>query len=117
MKPRNGLVMSLYRGMVEIREFELKARDIFRSGKMPGFIHLYVGEEAVAVGGLIIQPWRDHPVIGLSGFDSEVGVQRIHGIRDLLQVYLVIRIAVELGLGIEIRHRQRSVGRRQGWRC
>jgi 2-oxoisovalerate dehydrogenase E1 component len=42
--------MSLYRGMVEIREFELKARDIFRSGQMPGFIHVYVGEEAVAAG-------------------------------------------------------------------
>jgi 2-oxoisovalerate dehydrogenase E1 component len=42
--------MSLYRGMVEIRQFELKARDIFRSGAMPGFIHVYVGEEAVAVG-------------------------------------------------------------------
>lgn len=36
--------------MVEIREFELKAREIFRSGKMPGFIHVYVGEEAVAAG-------------------------------------------------------------------
>src|SRR5882724_6188019 len=36
--------------MVEIREFELKAREIFRSGKMPGFIHVYVGEEAIAVG-------------------------------------------------------------------
>ena len=48
MKPPNAV--SLYRGMVEIREFELKARDIFRSGKMPGFIHVYVGEEAVAVG-------------------------------------------------------------------
>jgi TPP-dependent pyruvate/acetoin dehydrogenase alpha subunit len=43
-------VLSLYRGMVQIREFELKARDIFRSGQMPGFIHIYVGEEAVAVG-------------------------------------------------------------------
>lgn len=36
--------------MVEIREFELKAREIFRSGQMPGFIHLYIGEEAVASG-------------------------------------------------------------------
>ncbi len=44
------LVLSLYRKMVEIREFELKAYEIFRSGKMPGFIHLYVGEEAVAAG-------------------------------------------------------------------
>jgi TPP-dependent pyruvate/acetoin dehydrogenase alpha subunit len=36
--------------MVEIREFELKAREIFRSGKMPGFIHVYIGEEAIATG-------------------------------------------------------------------
>ena len=50
MKPSNELAVSLYRGMVEIREFELKAQEIFRSGKMPGFIHVYVGEEAIAVG-------------------------------------------------------------------
>jgi 2-oxoisovalerate dehydrogenase E1 component len=50
VNPANALAVSLYRGMVEIREFELKAREIFRSGKMPGFIHVYVGEEAVAVG-------------------------------------------------------------------
>jgi pyruvate dehydrogenase E1 component alpha subunit len=50
VKPPNGLATSLYRGMVEIREFELKAKEIFRSGKMPGFIHVYVGEEAIAVG-------------------------------------------------------------------
>ena len=39
-----------YRSMQEQREFELKAYELFRSGKMPGFIHLYVGEEAVAAG-------------------------------------------------------------------
>jgi TPP-dependent pyruvate/acetoin dehydrogenase alpha subunit len=36
--------------MVRIRVFELRLRDVFRSGVMPGFIHLYVGEEAVAAG-------------------------------------------------------------------
>jgi 2-oxoisovalerate dehydrogenase E1 component len=50
VKPPIGLAMSLYRGMLQIREFEFKARDIFRSGKMPGFIHIYVGQEAIAVG-------------------------------------------------------------------
>jgi TPP-dependent pyruvate/acetoin dehydrogenase alpha subunit len=44
------LALKLYRSMTEQREFELKAYEIFRSGKMPGFIHLYVGEEAVAGG-------------------------------------------------------------------
>ena len=48
--PSKQMVLSLYRCMLEIREFEMKAREIFRSGKMPGFIHLYIGEEAVAAG-------------------------------------------------------------------
>jgi TPP-dependent pyruvate/acetoin dehydrogenase alpha subunit len=50
VEPSKQLVLSLYRGMIEIREFELKAREIFRSGKMPGFIHVYIGEEAIATG-------------------------------------------------------------------
>jgi TPP-dependent pyruvate/acetoin dehydrogenase alpha subunit len=44
------LVLKLYRTMVLIREFELRAKEVFRSGKMPGFIHVYIGEEAVAAG-------------------------------------------------------------------
>ena len=46
------LILSLYRTMVLIREFELKAREVFRTGRMPGFIHVYIGEEAVADRGL-----------------------------------------------------------------
>jgi 2-oxoisovalerate dehydrogenase E1 component len=33
-----------------LREFETRAGKHYRAGEMPGFIHLYVGEEAVAVG-------------------------------------------------------------------
>ena len=44
------LAFELYRSMARIRVFELRLRDVFRSGVMPGFIHLYVGEEAVAAG-------------------------------------------------------------------
>jgi len=40
----------MYRKMLEIRMFELKAQELYRRGLLPGFIHLYVGEEAVAVG-------------------------------------------------------------------
>lgn len=49
-QPSAQLALSLYRTMVLIREFELKAREVFRTGRMPGFIHVYVGEEAVATG-------------------------------------------------------------------
>ena len=36
--------------MVLLRQFELTAQKQYKAGRMPGFIHLYVGEEAVAVG-------------------------------------------------------------------
>src|SRR6187397_2565670 len=48
--PDVKLVLQLYRGMLELREFELKVRELYRNAKLPGFVHLYVGEEAVAVG-------------------------------------------------------------------
>jgi len=44
------LALALYRIMTEIRQLELKLQEVYRSGVMPGFIHLYVGEEAVAAG-------------------------------------------------------------------
>jgi len=40
----------LHRRMLRIRLFEEAAGKIFEQGKMPGFIHLYVGQEAVAAG-------------------------------------------------------------------
>jgi TPP-dependent pyruvate/acetoin dehydrogenase alpha subunit len=49
-EPDGELTLSLYRNMVLIREFEMKAREVFRTGRMPGFIHVYIGQEAVATG-------------------------------------------------------------------
>src|ERR1035437_6479734 len=43
-------ILDAYRRMVLLRRFELKVQDLYRRGSIPGFIHLYVGEEAVAVG-------------------------------------------------------------------
>jgi len=45
-----NLLVKLYREMLQLREFELKVQDLYRRGLLPGFVHLYVGEEAVAVG-------------------------------------------------------------------
>jgi 2-oxoisovalerate dehydrogenase E1 component len=36
--------------MLLLRRFELTAQDLYRRGLIPGFIHLYVGQEAVAAG-------------------------------------------------------------------
>lgn len=43
-------LLKLYEEMQLIRRFELTAQDVYKKGEMPGFIHLYVGQEAVAVG-------------------------------------------------------------------
>ena len=47
--PKEKLVQ-MYRGMLRIRHFENRVKDLFAAGEMPGFVHLYLGEEAVAVG-------------------------------------------------------------------
>jgi len=40
----------MYRRMLTIRRFEEKVAELFAAGKIPGFVHLYIGEEAVATG-------------------------------------------------------------------
>jgi pyruvate dehydrogenase E1 component alpha subunit len=42
--------IAIYRQMVSIRLFEEKANDLYTRALMPGLAHLYIGEEAVAVG-------------------------------------------------------------------
>ena len=42
--------LELYRRMLLIRRFEECVSDLFAEGKIPGFVHVYIGEEAVAVG-------------------------------------------------------------------
>ena len=39
-----------YETMVKIRNFELTVEKYFFEGEIPGFVHLYVGEEAIATG-------------------------------------------------------------------
>lgn len=45
-----GLLLSLYEKMVLLRRFEGLAQVACRKGETPGFFHLYIGEEATAVG-------------------------------------------------------------------
>ena len=47
--PHEKLVQ-MYELMLKIRHFESRVRDLFAAGEMPGFVHLYLGEEAVAAG-------------------------------------------------------------------
>ena len=43
-------LLNLYKTMVRIRNFEITAERLFLEGELPGFIHLYIGEEAIATG-------------------------------------------------------------------
>ena len=42
--------LDLYQRMLLIRKFEEKVSQLFAEGEIPGFVHLYIGEEAIAVG-------------------------------------------------------------------
>ncbi len=45
-----ALLLEIYRKMVAVRVFEETAADLFLKGQLPGFLHSYIGEEAVAAG-------------------------------------------------------------------
>ncbi len=59
---------SLYRRMLLIRRFEEKSAEMYALAKIAGFLHLYIGEEAIAVGAIdvlrpddyVISAYRDH---------------------------------------------------------
>ena len=43
-------MVEMYTIMNRIRMFEMRVSELFAAGKIPGFVHLYAGEEAVATG-------------------------------------------------------------------
>jgi pyruvate dehydrogenase E1 component alpha subunit len=60
--------LELYRRMLLIRRFEERCVELYSTGRIRGFLHLYIGEEAVAVGVLdhlrdddaVVATYRDH---------------------------------------------------------
>lgn len=61
--------IDIYREMVLIRRFEEKAQEMYEAGKIGGFLHLYIGQEAVASG--FMWPLRSD--------DYVIGAYREHG--------------------------------------
>ena len=45
-----GAALGLHRTMVRIRVFESRVAELFAEGRLPGFVHTYIGQEAVAAG-------------------------------------------------------------------
>ena len=48
--PSKEQQLELYRSMLLIRRVEERLRDDFHAGKLPGGVHLYIGQEAIAAG-------------------------------------------------------------------
>ena len=60
--------LRLFHEMLRIRRFEEKCAELYSAGKIRGFLHLYIGQEAVAVGAMralrpqdaVIATYREH---------------------------------------------------------
>jgi len=77
----------LYRQMVLIRRFEEKCAELYALAKIGGFCHLYIGEEAVAVGAIsalrpddyVISAYRDHGHCLAKGADPKRVMAELFG--------------------------------------
>src|SRR2546425_4628320 len=76
--------------MLLIRRFEEKAAEAYTLGKIGGFLHLYIGEEAVAVGATsmlrpddyAISAYREHGHCLAKGSDPKRAMAELFGRRD-----------------------------------
>ncbi|MDQ3863046.1 MAG: thiamine pyrophosphate-dependent enzyme, partial [Actinomycetota bacterium] len=80
-------LLDLYREMVLIRAFEEACQRGFRQGKIGGYLHVYIGQEAVATGFLqafkegdkVITAYRDHAHALLLGSDPKEVMAELYG--------------------------------------
>lgn len=82
-----ALLLQLYTKMLTIRRFEERVGELFAAGKLPGFIHLYLGEEAVATGvcanlrddDFITSTHRGHGHLIAKGGDLKLMMAELYG--------------------------------------
>jgi pyruvate dehydrogenase E1 component alpha subunit len=85
-----ALAKQLLTDMFLIRRFEEKAAEAYTLGKIGGFLHLYIGEEAVAVGATsalrpddyAISAYREHGHCLAKGADPKRTMAELYGRRD-----------------------------------
>lgn len=89
MSVSNGQMIEMFRTMTRIRQFETRVQEFFAAGKIPGFVHLYIGEEAVATGACgtlgatdyITSTHRGHGHLIAKGGDLKLMMAEIFGRR------------------------------------
>jgi pyruvate dehydrogenase E1 component beta subunit/2-oxoisovalerate dehydrogenase E1 component len=80
-------VSDLLRGMIRIRRFEEKCYELYTQEKIRGFLHLYDGEEAVAVGvsaaleprDRVVSTYREHGHALARGMSMESALTEMYG--------------------------------------
>ena len=80
-------LLDWYRQMVLVRRFEQKCAELYQLGKIGGFLHLYIGQEAVAVGSIgarreqdhVITAYRDHAHALLVGSEPQALMAELLG--------------------------------------
>lgn len=89
LETEEGRIDALRR-MVTIREFDTTAGEYFADGEIPGFVHLYIGEEAVGVGACaaldpddyIASTHRGHGHCIAKGLDPKPMMAELFGKKD-----------------------------------
>jgi pyruvate dehydrogenase E1 component alpha subunit len=84
-EPKTALDM--YRMMLLIRRFEEEAARAYSLGKIGGFLHLYIGQESIAVGAAhalkptdsVVTTYRDHGLALARGMTSNAGMAELFG--------------------------------------
>jgi pyruvate dehydrogenase E1 component alpha subunit len=79
--------LALLRDMVRVRRFEERCAELYAQGKIRGFLHLYIGEEAVAVGALqalrpedaIVATYREHGHALVRGIPAKAVMAEMFG--------------------------------------
>jgi pyruvate dehydrogenase E1 component alpha subunit len=79
--------IELLRTMVKIRRFEEKAAEMYARGKIKGFLHLYIGQEAIATGAIaalrdddyIVSHYREHGHALARGLDPNRVMAELFG--------------------------------------
>ena len=77
--PDKDTMLEWYRQMVLIRHFEEKCAELYATGDIGGFLHLYIGQEAIAVAAQsvlreddnIITAYRDHGIALVRGLGTK----------------------------------------------
>jgi pyruvate dehydrogenase E1 component alpha subunit len=130
-------LLKLYREMLLIRRFEERAGQLYGLGLIGGFCHLYIGQEAVAVGlqsamtvgkDSVITGYRDHGHMLAYGIDPKVIMAELtgreagisHGKGGSMHMFSVdhgfygghgiVGAQVPLGTGLAFAHKYRDDG-------